>query len=140
MVALNADELGVLFATSGEARNLEQIYQFGHQGPLQLPLVRVAEAVRRLLENGMIEPVSGKDGDAVGDPDDPGLVWKGTFVITALGQECLTSQSQISIEMRPVLRKPRFGEWGDIAVDLPLEEFQANRREMGQVQEEAPGA
>lgn len=129
MGTLTAVEFEILSAASSDAENLERIYQHVRRSPATL--AEVAETVMGLMGQGLLRPV-GVEGETV--PTDPRLVWRAWFGLTPEGRHALA-------ENPPGVftgRESRFGSWGNLAADLPIEEFQAVRREMSVFSDQDP--
>lgn len=126
---VSATEWAVLNATAGDVEDLEQIYRsVHHHSPTAPRLPEVADAVRSLVEKGLLAARLGADGGSPA-PDDLSFVWKAQFELTPPGRDAWRSSEQVDDAPGPG-RPSRFGAWKDIAVDVPLGAFEENRREM----------
>lgn len=126
---VSATEWAVLNATADDVEDLEQIYRSVHlHSPTAPRLPEVADAVRSLVEKGLLAAQMGEAGGSPA-PDDLSSVWKARFALTPPGRAAWESSAPVVDEPRPE-RPSLFGAWKDIAVDVPLEAFEENRREM----------
>lgn len=119
METLTPIEWRVLEVTAGTPGDLEHLYQ-----KLHVPLADAADAVRSLVDKGLIG--SKPDDPAnVPAPDDPSRYWRAKFEPTGQGQEILQST-----EGKPPTRPSLFGVFAGRIPDIPFEVFKENRREM----------
>jgi hypothetical protein len=119
METLTPIEWRVLEVTAGTPGDLEHLYQ-----RLHVPLADAADAVRSLVDKGLIESMPA-DPAAVAKPDDPSRFWRAKFEPTGQGQEILHST-----EGKPPARPSLFGVFAGRIPDIPFEVFKENRREM----------
>jgi DNA-binding PadR family transcriptional regulator len=82
MQTLTPIEWQVLRLTAGEPENLEQIHDQLRNPPWKAPLADAADAVRSLVEKGILAP-------RAEDADEVSRIWKATFAPTTEGREVL---------------------------------------------------
>jgi len=123
MAPLTETELAVLGVTASEARDLETIYEQLHVPPRPIPLAEAADAVRALVEKGLLSPRSA-EGEAT--PDDLSSVWKARFEPTPLAREVLPEGPPPGWPPGRVYP----GMFKGLIPNLPFEVFKENRREM----------
>ena len=119
METLTPIEWRVLEVAAGTPGNLEHLYQ-----RLHVPLADAADAVRSLVEKGLIES---KPDDPATAPksDDPSRYWRAKFEPTGQGQEILQATAG-----KPPARRSLFGIFAGRIPDIPFEVFKENRRDM----------
>ena len=134
MTSLTPIEWQVLELTAREPENLEQIHEHLHRPPWTTRLADAADALRALVEKGMLSPRH----DEAPPPEDLSRVWKATFEPTPQGREVL---SQVRPGPPPGWPKGRvyLGMFEGLIPDIPFEVFKENRREMSPKYSEEPG-
>ncbi len=85
MESLTPIEWQVLRLTAGVPENLEQIYDQLRNPPWEAPLADAADAVRSLVEKGILAPKAG----AADTVDEVSRIWKSEFEPTTEGREAL---------------------------------------------------
>jgi len=130
MKNLNRTEWEVLNAAADDAENLEQIFRMLHHASPSMLLSEVADAVKILVEEGFLE-ARGENGQPLPSPSDLDYVWRAWFTMTPRGKEAWRSHAPGGPSTGAVPPgRLSFGAWRDIAVDIPLEDFQRARHEM----------
>lgn len=86
MVSLTETERAVLGATARGPEDLEHIYERLHAPPRGMPLSEAADAVRSLVEKGLLAPRPSGDSPP---PEDLSRVWKSRFEPTPEAREAL---------------------------------------------------
>ena len=158
MSQITATELEVLDATADDLEDLEQIYlSVRHHSPSPARLPEVADAVRSLVERGLLVA---RMGEAGGPPkDDLSYVWSAWFEMTPQGRAVWGStapavdaptpghpadpaqpapanpstNSGASDAARPAeapRRRSLYGLWKEYNIDLRAEDLAEVRREM----------
>ena len=125
MEPMNQTEWEILNATADAMGNLEQIEDRLRSESRIVPLPQVADAIHALVERGLLAPRWDEGGQPSRPAGDLGYVRRAWFVMTPRGREAWASSAPTTPPGRL-----HFGVWNDLAVDIPLEEFQAVRREM----------
>jgi hypothetical protein len=129
-VTLSPVELEVLNSAADDAENLEQVYKLCQHATSPITLTEIAESVRCRIEKGLLAPRADENGRPISQVGDPSLIWRAWFEMTPLGREAWASSSRGTTSDPLPPRASRFGAWKDIAVGVPVDVFQENRREM----------
>ena len=122
METLTPIEWQILRLTAGEPENLEQIHDQLRNSPWQAPLADAADAVRSLVEKGIIAP-------RAEEADEVSRIWKATFEPTIEGREALAESRPSPPPGWPEGRIYP-GMFAGMMPDIPFEVFKKNRREM----------
>ena len=122
METLTPIEWQILRLTAGEPENLEQIHDQLRNPPWKAPLADAADAVRSLVEKGILAP---RDEEA----DEVSRIWKATFEPTTEGREALAGSRPSPPPGWPEGRIYP-GMFAGMMPDIPFEVFKENRREM----------
>jgi plasmid stabilization system protein ParE len=126
-IALTETEREVLTLTAEHPEDLEHIYQQLHKPTKPIALAEAADALRSLVDRGLLAPGDGPSDPAVPGPDDPSRFWKARFAMTPEGRAAWASSRATHGEPKPV---SLFGIWKDIGLDLSREAIDELRREM----------
>ena len=131
MESLNPTEWEALNATAEDPENLEQIVRMLRDSSPSITLSEVADAVHSLVEKGLLAVRGEEGGQPLPLTSDLGYVWRAWFAMTPRGREAWVAHApgKSSASTIPSGRIS-FGAWKDIAVDIPLEDFQEARHEM----------
>jgi hypothetical protein len=138
MESLTSTELAVLDQVASGPKDLEGLFQNLSRSPLDQHLSEVADAVKALVEKGLLMSVDaamaarlhdrGKEDRQFQANVDASYVWKARFMPTPLGEEIRSTG--INREAAPGSRLRR-GCWKDPEVeDITSEEIAEARREM----------
>ncbi len=121
MQTLTPIEWKVLRLTAVEPENLEQIYDQLRNPPWKTPLAETADAVRSLVEKGILSPRA-EDAEQL---DDVSRIWKATFEPTAEGKQAISEET-----LENPTRKSYFGVFQDRGIHVTREDIDESRREM----------
>ena len=125
MQTLTPIEWQVLRLTAVEPESLEQIHDQLRNPPWQAPLADAADAVRSLVEKGILLPRTG-DSDQV---DEISRIWKATFEPSTAGRDALTKSRPMPPPGWPEGRIYP-GMFAGMIPDISVEEIAEARREM----------
>ena len=126
MATLTPVEKRVLDTTAHGPENLEGIYRRLHASPSPVPLADTVEAVRSLLEKGLLRPESESEP---APPDEAGVVWKARLATTFEGRDVSTSEpAETSAWPKGV--RAYAGMFKGLIPDFTAEEINQARREM----------
>ena len=131
MESLTPTEWEVLNATADDPENLEQIFRMVRDSSPSIPLSEVADAVLTLVEKGLLAARGEEGGQPMLLTTDLGYVWRAWFAMTPRGRETWVAHAPGKSSATAIPSgRIYFGAWKDIAVDIPLEDFQEARHEM----------
>jgi hypothetical protein len=126
METLTSIERAVLSLTAAEAESLEQIYQEFQLTEQTVPLADAADAVRSLLEKGLLSP---RLSDVEPSQTDMSRVWRARFEPTPKGREIIERDRP---KPPPGWPEGRIypGIFQGLIPDISAEELDETRREM----------
>jgi hypothetical protein len=131
MESLNPTEWEVLNATADDPENLERIFRMLRDSSPSITLSEVADAVHTLVEKGLLAARGEAGGQPLPLTSDLGYVWRAWFAMTPRGREAWVAHAPEKSSATTIPSgRFHFGAWKDIAVDIPLEDFQEAGHEM----------
>ena len=131
MESLNPAEWEVLNATADDPENLERIFRMLRDSSPSITLSEVADAVHTLVEKGLLAARGEAGGQPLPLTSDLGYVWRTWFAMTPRGREAWVAHAPEKSSATTIPSgRFHFGAWKDIAVDIPLEDFQEAGHEM----------
>lgn len=126
METLTATELAVLSLTANQPEDLEHIYEHLHAPPRSIRLADAADAVKSLVEKGLLVSQLSEDGSL---KKDVSHLWKARFAATENAKNALSDERP---SPPPGWPKGRIypGMFKGMIPDLSAEEIDEARREM----------
>lgn len=131
MESLNPAEWEVLNATADDPENLERIFRMLRDSSPSITLSEVADAVHTLVEKGLLAARGEAGGQPLPLTSNLGYVSRAWFAMTPRGREAWVAHAPEKSSATTIPSgRFHFGAWKDIAVDIPLEDFQEAGHEM----------